>query len=29
MAENHYEPPTMQLETWFKDMDIIDAFTAG
>jgi putative dehydrogenase len=26
MAENRYEPPTMQLDTWFKDMDVIDAF---
>jgi putative dehydrogenase len=29
MAENRYEPPTMQLDTWFKDMDIIDAFARG
>jgi putative dehydrogenase len=26
MAENRYEPATMQLDTWFKDMDVIDAF---
>jgi L-threonate 2-dehydrogenase len=29
MAENRYEPPTMQLDTWFKDMDVIDAFARG
>jgi L-threonate 2-dehydrogenase len=29
MAENRYEPPTMQLDTWFKDMDVIDAFAHG
>jgi L-threonate 2-dehydrogenase len=26
MARNEYEPPTMQVETWFKDMDVIAAF---
>lgn len=26
MARNQYEPPTMQVETWFKDMDVIAAF---
>ncbi|WP_213738803.1 NAD(P)-dependent oxidoreductase [Bradyrhizobium sp. dw_411] len=26
MARNEYEPPTMQVETWFKDMDVITAF---
>ena len=29
MAENRYEPPTMQLDTWFKDIDVIDAFARG
>jgi L-threonate 2-dehydrogenase len=26
MARNEYTPPTMQVETWFKDMDVIAAF---
>ncbi len=29
MARNQYEPPTMQVETWFKDMDVIGAFARG
>jgi putative dehydrogenase len=29
MARNHYEPPTMQLVTWKKDMDAIEAFRAS
>jgi L-threonate 2-dehydrogenase len=26
MARNEYTPPTMQVETWFKDLDVIAAF---
>ncbi|WP_454622190.1 NAD-binding protein [Bradyrhizobium cenepequi] len=26
MASNDCKPPTMQVETWFKDMDVIAAF---
>lgn len=29
MAQNQYEPPTMQLATWNKDMDAIEAFAAS
>lgn len=29
MAENHYEPPTMRMGTWMKDMAVIGKFAAG
>jgi L-threonate 2-dehydrogenase len=29
MAKNCYEPPTMQVRTWSKDMDAISAFARG
>jgi putative dehydrogenase len=29
MAEGRYEPPTMRVATWKKDMEIIAAFAEG
>jgi 3-hydroxyisobutyrate dehydrogenase-like beta-hydroxyacid dehydrogenase len=29
MAENHYEPPTMRMATWQKDMAVIGKFAAA